>query len=224
MIWPVMLLIIISCLHVSSDCMLESINLLNETSKSVSTAAEEAISDLNSFKRLYRSLKEYYENELNKLNSKYDLLEEQLIASEKNIRLSTLTCICNVTDNSNNSRTKDIQLKVDQIYEKLSTITDTNPSVPSQTNELQQKIDQMYEKLSNITNSKPSAPINCPTNQFDQIKRNKRTRGKYVGCFLDAAHHRGLKGFIRKSKSNTIESCIEICRNGHYVYAGLQWR
>lgn len=184
MIWLVIFLIAISCLPVSSDCMLDSIKLINQTRGSASTADEEAINDLNSFRKLYMSLKEYHENELNKLKSKYDLLEEQFIASEKiNTQLS-------------NSQTKD----------------------------LQQKVEKMYEKLSRISDTKPSAPITCPTNQFDKMKRNKRIRGNYVGCFQDREDHRGLKGFVRQSKSNSIESCIEICRDGHYVYAGVQSR
>lgn len=80
-----------------------------------------------------------------------------------------------------------------------------------QNNNLLEKMNQISEKLSKFTDD---ASIVLPVAQ--------RTRGKYVGCFQDQAHHRGLKGYIRRSYSNTIEGCIDICRSGNYVYAGLQ--
>lgn len=81
------------------------------------------------------------------------------------------------------------------------------------TDNLLNKVDQIYEKLS----------TNPTTIQYiDKTKSNNRTRGKYLGCYQDRAEHRGLRGFAVPSKSMTIEKCIEICRNGSYVYAGLQ--
>jgi len=87
------------------------------------------------------------------------------------------------------------------------------------TDDLLHKVDQIYEKLSYAT-----TPTTAPTTiqYFDKTKSNNRTRGKYVGCYQDRAEHRGLRGFAVPSRSMTVEKCIEICRNGSYVYAGLQ--
>lgn len=52
------------------------------------------------------------------------------------------------------------------------------------------------------------------------IKRQKRSFGKYLGCFEDKEENRNFKGYIQKSHNNTIEGCCEVCRKGGFVYAG----
>ena len=53
------------------------------------------------------------------------------------------------------------------------------------------------------------------------IKRMKRQAKKYLGCFQDKADHRMFRGYVTRTRSNTIEKCVEICQVGGFIYAGL---
>lgn len=44
----------------------------------------------------------------------------------------------------------------------------------------------------------------------------------YVGCFMDMTDH-DLKGFSIKTQNNTPDSCIAMCRDKNFLYAGLQY-
>lgn len=56
---------------------------------------------------------------------------------------------------------------------------------------------------------------------FAQSNRVRRSRGKYIGCYPVTEDHRGLRLSSGPSLSTTVDSCIQICRYGNYVYAGL---
>lgn len=180
------LLLVISC--VASNTIIETSNNKNSEA-TVSTNNEIEITIKQQLEVLF---KKYYETEFSKLQQKYELREERLLALLEECNLNPVITVNNYNSPDHNSENR----------------TDW------QTNNLSHKIDRIYEKLSNTT----------PTSiqYFDKMRSNNRTRGKYLGCYQDRVEHRGLRGYALPSRSMTVEKCIDICRNGSYVYAGLQ--
>lgn len=217
----VMLLLIAKlCVQVSSDdCILNAIGLLSgkdpnnvtsthvETQKTNSSITNNGSSmyDLDNFEKLYTRLKEYYEKKVKNLQAENALLQHKFDSTSSNVNsIHTIQtfCTCNVTDHTFSKKDCD----------------------NSQANIFLEKVQEIHQKLANLTDNVPLAQSDCTANQnVIQIKRTRRTRGKYVGCYRDRVEHRGLKGFTTgPSPSTSVDSCIAICRAGNYVYAGLQ--
>lgn len=179
-----LLLLVISCV---------ASNTIIETSNNTNYEATNDVIDLNIKQQLEMLFQKYYENEFLKLQQKYELREERLMALLEKCNSNPVITVNNYNSPDHNS-------------ENWTDLTANN---------LSHKIDQIYEKLSHTIN-----PI--PIKYVDKMKSNNRTRGKYLGCYQDQVDHRGLRGYALPSRSMTVEKCIEICRKGSYVYAGLQ--
>lgn len=199
----ILLLIAISSIHAMSDCIGVASNILKG-------GHNVTIDSGNKFENLYLQLKDQYEDELKKLQIKYDFLEEKLMAYGENV----LSSCSDQKLNTNNN----LEVKVEEIYSYISVSK-------AQTNSLMDKVDKLYETL-----TKTSAPqqnttiIQSPSNQhFDEIvtKRTKRIRGKHVGCFQDNGEYRLMRGYVTRMKLNHVEMCVTLCRFGNFVYAGL---
>src|SRR5262249_7759287 len=44
-----------------------------------------------------------------------------------------------------------------------------------------------------------------------------------LGCYPDDGDSRVLENRVADSNDMTVENCLELCSNDHYVYAGVQW-
>lgn len=54
------------------------------------------------------------------------------------------------------------------------------------------------------------------------LMRNRRERGKYLGCFQDKALRRIFRGYVEKDPELTIEKCLQLCTYYRFVYAGIE--
>lgn len=186
----------------TKDCVFDAIQILE------SNSTDDHYNELRTFKKLYEQLKDYHENKSTKLQNNYDLLRDRyIVLQEKHIALHER--LVATEQSSSNSKPND---NVGQIPKGFENHTiDSQPSVV-----------MIYENSSNVTKEERPVSCNCTYQAFDKIKRKKKTRGKYLGCFKDQLD-RVLKGYCLISRSMTVEKCIDICRNGNYVYAGLQY-
>lgn len=226
----------------------------------VKTNQSNTVSEINHFAKLYRTLRTYHENELRKVQSRYEQLEEYvkneldeiqrkyylLEAKMRKSESSNLkpVCTCCESDslssyNLNSSHDSTVLHKVEQIDQRISTLTDGNV-------QLLHKIEQVYEILSNVTDVTNIStiisnvgPQNCSTNSSKNKEDimettaptiearinntgNKRTHKKYLGCYQDRQEHRLLKEFMKHNKSNSVDTCVDTCLTENYVFAGIE--
>jgi len=194
-----------------------------------------SIYEINSFTKLFLLLRSYHENELRKVQNSYKQLEEyyenefeevqrkywKLEQKVRKLKSSECTtCVLREPDdNSRNNldNSKELLEKIDRIDEKLSNIT----NMINITN-INRQIGASNCTKSTIESEPGDYPIDpIPTPQPNQ----PRAPGKYLGCYQDRQDRRMLNGFIKHSKLNSVGLCIDVCRTGKYVFAGIegQW-
>lgn len=211
----ILLLIAFSSVHTTSDCISDTSNILIEGQNGIET-----IDNPNKLNNLYLLLKEQYEDQFKQLQNKYDLLQEALLVYGENVLSPSPNSNkeCYTSDVKLNP-TDNLQLKIEEIYNMSS-------ASKIQTNSLTEKVDNIHKILTKIStveqhSTQPNSK-QFPINQcFDKNVSRKRTRGKYVGCFQDNDEYRLMKGHVIRMRLNHVELCVNHCRSGNFVYAGL---
>lgn len=209
MIPPVALLfIILSCVHSSRGYTFED---SVETTKCAVITLDDPVNNIeprqtahcgnadseenvDTFHKMYVQLKECHDIELQKVQSKCNQSQEIIKLQHKVDKIYAKL-------STENQETNNLTRKIEELFAKFTTENRI-------TNDLMQKFVQQFAKSSNIIENTTDI--------------NKRTRGKYLGCYQDRKEHVALRGYIMSSSSNNVESCIDVCHSGNFVYAGLQ--
>lgn len=223
MIWSVMLLLTtISCFQVSTDCITNALNQLNGSAE-----GEESKGDCilikgvenNTVKHITVSPTADHDPTSNMPGNPKE--KEGCVVVNNYITPDPIGCNCN--NSTNNSQENNILQKVEQIHDQLLRYHEQTNVIQHHcsTNCAQKRdLDKIEDLLITTIVGMNVNQCDCDTkNDFSQIKRNRRTPGKYVGCYDSKKEPRGS---VRRCKSNTISSCVDICYQGHFVYAELQ--
>lgn len=220
-----------------------AVNELNSFAKLYSMLRTYHENELKRVQSRYERLEVFSRNKFEEIQRNYDILEAT-VRTLKSSKLNPIGTCCESDSRPKNDlhTSQDINLlnKFEEMYHRTSILTDANAK-------LLHKIEQVYDKLSNVTDAMNITTIishighlNCSTNISNKdhvpihttspapidVRTNngveERTHRRYLGCYQDRQERRLLVEFMKHSKINSVDACVDNCRAGNYVFAGLE--
>lgn len=82
---------------------------------------------------------------------------------------------------------------------------------------LGQKVEKVLDKISALVKKEHV----CPSNMVC-MERVQRKSGRFIGCYEDNRLQRIFKGYATRLNYNTKESCVDICLEKKFEYAGTE--
>lgn len=83
---------------------------------------------------------------------------------------------------------------------------------------LGQKVEKVFDMISAMAKKEHV----CPSNMICVERGVQRKTGRFLGCYEDCRLQRILKGYATRLNYNTKESCVDICLEKRFVYAGTE--
>lgn len=104
----------------------------------------------------------------------------------------------------------------------VNRLLESHSEVKDKLSNMEACLGQKVEKVQDMISSMVKKEHVCPSNMICLERREQRKSGRFLGCYEDSRHQRILKGYATRLSFNTKESCVDICMEKKFVYAGTE--